>query len=134
MPLALRTANAVGGGAGCVVHLKRREVPEEERNSLRFLLVGEDKWVVPVVVAYSPGPRAPFPCGRVGVASAIAAPGGGARAPVFVAPSLAGSLSTSMASQPLLPLQETTPLLMSVVITVVITVLVVLPPPPLDSA
>ena len=52
---------------------------------------------------------------------------------MFVAPSVAGSLSTSMALQPLLPLQETTPLLMSIVITVVSTVLAVLPPP-LDSA
>ena len=32
--LALRTANAAGGGAGCegVAHIELREVPEEERD------------------------------------------------------------------------------------------------------
>ena len=80
-----------------------------------------------------PVPEHHFPAGGLGWREPIRrAPGGGARAPVFVAPSLAGLLSTSMALQPLLPLQETTPLLMSIVFTVVSTVLAVLPP--LDSA
>ena len=62
--LALRTANAAGGGAGCegVTHIELREVPEEERDGLGLLPVGEVERVVRVVVAGAPYRRAPFPC------------------------------------------------------------------------